>query len=290
MPKTVILSLIVYFVACGINMTWRRKFAKITKLSSPVVTTITLGFFVWPLSVIAANALSLHENVTGLTLTFWLCCFIAALTQIGSSAIGFTSLRTTDVANYNLISQIYTPISIGLAFIFLNETLTLPQVIGTLFLLGGTYVILKKKRARFDLSRGNILALCCGLLLGIGTVVARQAIRQGGLEAYIKYGFLMQMSILLLISGKTLVRQWREIKKSWKDLVIMGLGRFGQLFGFLVATVYASNLALVSSVTTFSVVVVFACGYIFLNERQELSKKLAGVLLAVTGLLIVSLT
>ncbi len=285
MTGNVVATLLVYFASSTLNMTWRRKFAKTTKLSSLTVTTLTLAVFVWPLSTLFSNILPLPQQATQLSLTFWFSCLAAALCQVASSSLGFSSLRYTDVSDYNLLSQIYTPISIVLAIVFLSEGLTITQAIGACLLIAGAMVVLKGDKTRFALTKGNILALLCGAFLGVGVVTTRIAVRLGGLPNYTKYGYMMQVSILLVITSKIIYKERAEISNSLRDVTIMGLGRFGQLFSFVLATVYASNLALVSSVTTFNVVLIFGAGYFFLKERKNLKQKLLGVSLAMLGLL-----
>jgi hypothetical protein len=45
-------------------------------------------------------------------------------------------------------------------------------------------------------------------------------------------------------------------------------------------------LSVVSAVTTFKIVVIFAVAAVFLNEREDMARKVAGSIIAVAGLLL----
>lgn len=71
-----------------------------------------------------------------------------------------------------------------------------------------------------------------------------------------------------------------------KDTLITGALRFLQSLSWVILLFIVGNLSLVSAVTTFKVVVIFIAAAIFLNEREDLPRKIAGSFIAVLGLLL----
>ena len=71
-----------------------------------------------------------------------------------------------------------------------------------------------------------------------------------------------------------------------KDIAITGTLRFMQSLSWVILIFVVGNLSLVSSITTFKVVVVFIAAALFLGERDDLPRKILGSLIAVAGLLL----
>lgn len=61
-----------------------------------------------------------------------------------------------------------------------------------------------------------------------------------------------------------------------KDILITGTLRFFQALSWVTLIFVVGNLSLVSSVTTFKVVIVFIAAAIFLKEREDVPRKILG--------------
>ena len=77
-----------------------------------------------------------------------------------------------------MISNIYTPITIILATLFLHESLTLIQVAGTILLLIGMVIVSKKhKIGKFSFDKYFLLMALSGVVLGV-CIIAERALQK----------------------------------------------------------------------------------------------------------------
>jgi len=74
----------------------------------------------------------------------------------------------------SLVNNIYTPITILLATIFLHESLTMMQIIGTCLLLIGMVIVSKKHRiGRFKFDKYFLMVALSGIMLGMSLTAER---------------------------------------------------------------------------------------------------------------------
>ena len=70
--------------------------------------------------------------------------------------------------------------------------------------------------------------------------------------------------------------------------MVTGGLRFLQSLSWVILIFMVGNLSIVSSITTFKVVIVFIAAAIFLKERSDLPRKIIGSLVALAGLLLMN--
>ena len=73
---------------------------------------------------------------------------------------------------------------------------------------------------------------------------------------------------------------------STKDTLTTGGLKFFQAVSWVILIYIVGNLSIVSSVTTFKIMVVFGAAAIWLNEREDLWRKIIGCCIALAGLLL----
>ena len=65
-----------------------------------------------------------------------------------------------------------------------------------------------------------------------------------------------------------------------------GILKYLQGLSYVILVFAVGNLSIVSSVTTFKVVIIFVAGALLLRERDDLGRKILGSVVAVIGLLL----
>lgn len=210
----------------------------------------------------------------------WLICGI-------SGAISFITFfiaqKYVEAWISNLVSNIYTPITIILATLFLNEKLTNIQIIWTIFLLIWMIVVSKQhKIGRFKFDRYFIMVVIAWITLGITITAERALQKMTGFSAWTMISWWSQCATLGII---TLITKDKNYYTK-KDIAITWVLRFLQSLSWVTLLFVVWNLSLVSAVTTFKVVIVFIAGAIFLNETDHLPRKIIGSLIALIWLLL----
>lgn len=278
-----LLSYIFYFIAASASPLQRRWLAKNKNLTNEgqihfafqvtfitVVLSLVLPFF---------KPFQLEGNIYYLIGLALICGLFGASYFIFS----YTAQKHVEAGVSSLVSNIYTPITIVLATIFLNEKLTLIQILGTVFLLIGMLVVSKKHRiGKFKFDKYFMYMVLSGVMLGVSLVAERALMKITGFTAGTMFSWWSQCIFLGLI---TLITH-NKSTYSKKDITITGVLRFLQSLSWVVLIFVVGNLSLVSAITTFKIVIVFIAGAIFLKEREDLQIKIIGSIIALIGLLL----
>ncbi len=208
---------------------------------------------------------------------------ICGVFGMGYFILNFIAQKHVDAGVTSVVVNIYTPITIILAVLLLGEGLSGIQVLGTALLLVSMFVISKKHRVgRFNFDRHFWLMILSGVSLGILLVAERALQKQTGLTGATMLSWGAQCLCLGLAT-------WIYKSKhtyTTKEVLTTGILQVGSSMSYVVLLFVVGNLSLVSSVTTFKIVVVFLGAAIFLHEREDLGRKIFGSIVAVIGLLL----
>jgi drug/metabolite transporter (DMT)-like permease len=213
--------------------------------------------------------------------------FLLALTcgLFGAVAISsqYWAQRHVEAGITVLAGNIYTPVTIILATFLLGEGLTLMQFAGTALLLTSIMVVSKKHhlgKLRFD--KYFMAMILSGAALGVALTAERALLNTTGFTTGTLLSWWAQ------VIGLGLAALWYGTKTTYtpKETLVTGSLRFLQLFSWVLLVYVADNLSVASAVTTFKVVVIFVFAAIFLHEREDLTRKIIGSLIAVVGLLL----
>lgn len=281
MHMLLILCYSFYFVAATASPLQRRKLSLAHHGSGQVAFAFRVSLIVATLGLLLPffSALSVRGDWLQLGLLALVCGIFGA----GSIASQYWAQKHVDAGITTLLSNLYTPVSIALATLLLGEGLTLAQAIGAILLFGGIVTVSEKHRIgrmRFD-KYLTAMALS-GVMLGIALTAERALINKTGFTAGTLLSWWSQAGGLglaaLILGAKTTF--------TLKETMLTGLLRYFQLLSWVILVYVAGNLSIVSAVTTFKVVILFFLAAIFLHEREDLKRKVAGSLLAVAGLLL----
>jgi drug/metabolite transporter (DMT)-like permease len=279
----IILSYIFFFVISGVGPIWRRYLANKTNPESlgqidfafkVMVVTVIFGLFIPIFSPFYINGNYLH-------------LFLLALVSGVCGALYFISSyiaqKHVEAGLTTLIINIYTPVTIVLASIFLHEKLTAIQVVGTVILLFAMFLISKKHRIKtFHFDKYFLLMVAAGIFLGFVLVAERTLQKTTGFAAGTIFSWISQASFLGLA---VLVTKSKHVY-SKKQIAISGVISAVSSLAYVILVTVVGNLSVVSAVTTFKIVIIFILAAVFLKEREDLPRKILGSIIAVIGLLL----
>ncbi len=195
----------------------------------------------------------------------------------------YTAQKHVEAGISTLVSNIYTPITIVLATLFLNEKLTTLQIFGTILLLVGIIVVSKKHQIGvFKFDKYFMLMLLSGVMLGVSLTAERTLMKVTGFSAGTMISWWAQCAFLGVVTFVT--KNKSEYSK--KDIIITGGFRFLQSLSWVILLFVVGNLSVVSAITTFKVVIIFIAAAIFLKECDDLPRKIIGSIVALAGLLL----
>lgn len=277
------LSYLFYFVAGSASPLQRRWLA--TRKNDDNTGQINLAFRVMLITVVLSLFLPffkpfyLQGNITTL---FWLTLVCGTFGAVYFVSF-YVAQKYVEVGISTLVNNIYTPITIVLASVFLNERLTMIQIFGTALLLIGMVIVSKKHRiGTFKFDKYFMLVVLSGVALGIVLTAERALQKMTGFTA----GAMLSWWAQCLFLGIVVFISRDKNKYTTKDVAITGVLRFFQSLSWIVLIFVVGNLSLVSSITTFKVVIIFIAAAVFLGERENLTRKIIGSLVALAGLLL----
>lgn len=278
-----IFAYIFYFIAASASPLQRRWLA--TKKNIDNSGQIHFAFQVSLVIVLLSLLLPLFQpfkisgNIFYIILLTIICGFFGA----GSYIASYIAQKHVEAGVSTLISNIYTPFTIILATIFLNEKLTLIQIFGTILLLVGIVIVSKKhKIGKFKFDKYFLTMLSSGVMLSALLVAERALMKMTGFTTAV---MLSWWTTFLFLGIVTLITKNRS-HYSKKDIAITGTLRFLQNLSWVILIFVIGNLSIVSSITTFKIVIMFIGGALILNEKDDLKRKIVGSVVALLGLLL----
>lgn len=277
------LSYLFYFVVASASPLQRRWLAKNKNIDNK--GQINFAFRVSFITVVLSLFLPLFKSFSLQGNIFYLIglSLICGVFGGGYFITSYTAQKHVEAGVTTLVSNIYTPVTIILATIFLGEGLTSIQILGTILLLIGIVIVSKKHQiGKFKFDKYFLLMLLSGVMLGISLTAERTLIKITGFTAGTMFSWWMQCLVLGLA---TLITKNKNAY-SKKDITVTGSLRFLQSLSWVILTFVVGNLSLVSSITTFKVVIIFIAAAIFLKERSDMPRKITGSLVALVGLLL----
>jgi len=213
-----------------------------------------------------------------------------------SDTLFFSALNRLGAGHTAIVNCSYSPAVILLAALFLNERMSFLQMIGVLLILVSVYLIANKSPIN-SIPRKQLLA---GVFMGIAAMFCM------AVSIILMKPFLMSISlvwatlfrtlggVLFIVAVLPVLSQRREIlqsilsKNTWKSMLP---GSF--LGGYLALVFWMGGMKLTqvstaSALNQMNSVFIFVLGIILLKEHYTTSKILS-LLLAVTGVLLVTL-
>lgn len=279
----ILLSYIFYFIAASASPLQRRWLAKTKGGDSR--NQINFAFKVTLVGVVLSLLIPFFSpfKLEGNPLIIFLLALTCGVFGAGAFVTSYVAQKHVEAGVSSLIANIYTPISIVLASLFLSEGLTQLQVVGTTLLLVAMVVVSKKhKIGRFRFDRYFLLSVAGGIMLGFCITAERALMKETGFTAGTMVSWWSQCAALGIAAYA--VRSKHTYSR--KDVLTTGVLRFLQSLSWVILLFVVGNLSVASSVTTFKVVIIFLAAAIFLREREDLPRKIFGSIIAVAGLLL----
>ena len=274
-----------YFIANTVCRLLIRVFTQKTKLDAYSASfAITISTYIVGL---AYGLLRLEQPLLqGFTPMAALLVFGVGMMQVFAGKIAVITQKHIETAQYSVIRMLQVPISVVISTLFLGEALTLVQTVGMLSILAGVSIVStggKIPRLK-HFGRYELLTIANSAFLGVYTVFNRYLIEQTSLSTLMVVWAGIEMIPLLA----TIIKRPTQMPAKSDIVLALGIGATAVLniVAFWLAVAIAGNVALVSSLSAFRVVAIFAGSYLILKEKNNLTPKIIGSLLAVVGLLL----
>ncbi len=226
----------------------------------------------------------------------YLLMLLSGVLGIGiSDTLFFKSLNLLGAGLSAIVDCLYSPFIIGLSLLWLNESLSLLQIIGVLMIISAVLLAAFEKNGR-TISRRNLFwGIALGILsmacLAVGIVMIKQPLETAPLlwtsEIRLLGGCLTLGAILAFHRRRREIISSLAISRGWKYMITGSfLGAYVSLILWLAGMKY-TQASIAAALNQSSNIFVFVFAGIFLKEVINLQRTL-GIILGVSGVLIVT--
>ena len=249
------------------------------------IRTIIVLIFSW-IMVFIIGSQSTILNIDGKTFLFLI---LSGLSTGASWLCYFKALQLGDVNKVVPIDKSSTILTMILAFIFLNEKITINMVIGMIGIAIGTYLMIQKKEKAEKIVKGKawlIYALLSALFASLTSILGKVGIEnvESNLGTAIRTIVVLVMAWIIVFATK----KQRDIKKIDKRslifLILSGVATGASWLCYYKA-LQDGLASIVVPIDKLSILVTVLFAYIFLKEKLS-KKSLLGLILIVVGTLL----
>ena len=249
------------------------------------IRTIIVLIFSW-IMVFIIGSQSTIVNIDGKTFLFLI---LSGLSTGGSWLCYFKALQLGDVNKVVPIDKSSTILTMILAFIFLNEKITINMVIGMIGIAIGTYFMIQKKEKAEKIVKGKawlIYALLSALFASLTSILGKVGIEnvESNLGTAIRTIVVLVMAWIIVFATK----KQRDIKKIDKRslifLILSGVATGASWLCYYKA-LQDGLASIVVPIDKLSILVTVLFAYIFLKEKLS-KKSLLGLILIIVGTLL----
>ena len=249
------------------------------------IRTIIVLIFSW-IMVFIIGSQSTIVNIDGKTFLFLI---LSGLSTGGSWLCYFKALQLDDVNKVVPIDKSSTILTMILAFIFLNEKITINMVIGMIGIAIGTYLMIQKKEKAEKIVKRKawlIYALLSALFASLTSILGKVGIEnvESNLGTAIRTIVVLVMAWIIVFATK----KQRDIKKIDKRslifLILSGVATGASWLCYYKA-LQDGLASIVVPIDKLSILVTVLFAYIFLKEKLS-KKSLLGLILIVVGTLL----
>lgn len=196
---------------------------------------------------------------------------------------GYQLIGASEVVIFSVTGRLW---NIFGAWLFLHETVTLKVILGGLLVLAGA-MLSCYERGKFLWSKGVIVVLISAILFGFGDINGFYILRSYDSSNFLIYSYLLPVLALLILQPKTVLklRYYLHKGRAWKMGVLSLCDTLGMLTLYLAYQV-GGNASIISPLRSTSIILTVLLAAIFLNERNNLSNKIIGAIVAVIGIIL----
>ena len=249
------------------------------------IRTIIVLIFSW-IMVFLIGSQSTIVNIDGKTFLFLI---LSGLSTGGSWLCYFKALQLGDFNKVVPIDKSSTILTMILAFIFLNEKITINMVIGMIGIAIGTYLMIQKKEGVEKVVKGKawlIYALLSALFASLTSILGKVGIEniESNLGTAIRTIVVLIMSWIIVFATKKQSDVKKIDKRSLIFLILSGIATGASWLCYYKA-LQDGLASIVVPIDKLSILVTVLFAYIFLKEKLS-KKSLLGLILIVVGTLL----
>ncbi len=281
MPWQIYLSISILLISC--NSLLHRSLLKDEGSSPQAQTIVFLG-----LGGIIAIVIALFQHKLNLFFSPILMWNFLLLVVLLTPAYllkyrAFQLIGASEVVMFAVTGRLWNVVG---AYLFLHEALTLKIVLGAILILIGVMLTRFEKKT-FTINKGILFVLASAVFFGFSDINDYFILQKFDSTNYLIYSYLLPVFTLLLLQPRSLkkIRYYFRKDRASKIILLSLFDTLGMLFLYL-AYQTGKNIAVIGPLRSTSIIVTVALAILFLKERNNITNKLIGSLVAAAGVIL----
>ena len=214
----------------------------------------------------------------------WILLLLSNFLYVGNDLLKFIGFKKLDVSVVSIFYQLAKVFMIILGVIIFHEQLTLIEIIGIILIMFGSSLVAFKKN-KFKINKYIWAIIGASLFFALAMTIDVGISAQFNLAFY--FFVLYFVPAVLIIIGKQikfidLKEEFFRTKNSPKFFIMASLcSSIGMLFYLL--ALRQGQVSIVAPLSSVTVLLNVLAGYIFLKERDDLTKRIIASILVIVG-------
>lgn len=214
--------------------------------------------------------------------------FLGTMTLYAAGTIlFFNAIKKIEASEMSIIGGVGPLVTIVASMIFLNDILSMIQLIGVVCILSAVMIINFNKNG-FVINQGTWFALLGTACYGSAVIFDTIIIREFEVASFIPIGVMGTTLIMMLANPHKITLVFKSLVKVNKNLLLYSLLYAIGGITFYLAIDTGALVGQVSTVARASIILTVILSTIFLGERTNILKKLFGAILTTIGVILVS--
>lgn len=213
--------------------------------------------------------------------------FASAFLWGAGSLLLFYAYQILGSSEIAIISSFGAVVTIIASILFLGETVTFQQIVGTILILSSIWIITKKKDMSFK-GKGMLYALIVTILFGLAVTNDAFILKTYDAVSYTPVSLFFPALLLLLIKPLSIFsfRRLKNLKYS-RNMFMLTFFYSVQAVAYYVALQISGNSSQIAPIYKSNIIVTVLLAVIFLKEKEHLTLKLISTLLVTIGVLLI---
>ena len=249
----------------------------------------------------AALALAFaFDDIGSLSVAAFLWILLLAVSQnFGGRSQNYMAVNIIGASRAGLFFATQAPFSALLALMFLNESITLPVILGTVAVVAGLLsasgdALLEGWRTERKYLVGYLLALSAGAAYGSTNVVFKKAAEHLDSPLVITaLSLLVGLVLLFPFTAGSVGRSTASMAENWRSLRFVALAGLAAGVGVnaLYFALQGGDVVIVGPIVASNPVITLILSHLFISRLEQVTLRLAaGTVLAVIGVVLVALS
>lgn len=198
----------------------------------------------------------------------------------------FKALKAVEASEFTIVFATRTIWTIMAAILFLGESFSLQQFLGTALILSSVALVSWQKGLK--LGRGTLLSLIAAAFFGLAFANDAFIIRNFDVPSYLGIAFIVPALAIWAVFPKSTVKMKPMLDKSFlKKLSVLSVLYATSAITIFLAYQVGRNAAQIAPLNQTSTILTVILAIVFLQEKAHLARKLLGSILSFIGIIFV---